>query len=373
MSFAAPWFFLLLLIAVPLVWRVVSKTGKGRMPTPSAATLIAIPSVKAALWWIPDALRILSIAALTVALARPQVAGQEVARGDGVAIMLALDMSRSMYAVDMPAKALMETLEKNELPNNRFEIARDVLKRFIVERNKAGADQIGLVIFGQDAWLRYPLTHDHARLIRSLNELVLDQGPRNSQGQCANACTIDGSGTAIGDALRRAYSQLARNATASSKVIVLITDGKEMGGTTTAQSIARHLAELPDDPENNQDVRVYTFQVGGKGEMYVPRLDRLGNPMKTTRGLPIYEPPDEPFPIDPALLKEIADLTGGKYYESYSAEKFREDVADLARTAFTTAFEAPKVDVFSIPLLIALALLSLEWALRMSLYRSVVA
>lgn len=369
MSFASPWFLLMLLLVVPLVWRVTSKTGKGRIPVPNSLTLLSVPSVKTALWWLPDALRILAVTALSVALARPQVAGQEVARGEGVAMMLALDMSRSMYAVDMPAKSLSELLERGETPNNRFEIARDVLRRFVVERNKAGADQIGLVIFGENAWVRYPLTHDHGRLVRSLSELVLDQGPRNSEGRCANACTIDGSGTAIGDALRRAYSQLARNASASSKVIVLITDGKEMGGTTTAQSIARHLSELPD----GEKIRVYTFQVGGKGEMYVPRLDRLGNPMKTARGVPLYEPPDEPFPIDPELLKEIATATGGKYYESYSAEKFREDVADLAKTAFSSTFEAPRVDVFSIPLIIALGLLLLEWALRMSLFRSVVA
>lgn len=368
MSFGEPWFLLLLFLAVPLIWRIASRTGKGRMPIPTATALIAVPSVKATLWWLPDALRLLALVALVVALARPRVPGADVARGEGVAMMLALDMSRSMHAVDMPAKTLMETLERNETPNNRFEIAREVLKRFVVERNKAGADQIGLVIFGQDAWVRYPLTHDHARLVRSLSELVLDQGPRSSNGQCANGCTIDGSGTAIGDALRRAYSQLARNAGATSKVIVLITDGKEMGGTTTAQSIAGLLRDLPED----EAIRVYTFQVGGKGEMYVPRLDRLGRPMKTSRGLPVYEPPDEPFAIDPELLKEIADATGGKYYESYNAEKFREDVADLARTAFVSEIEANKVDVFPIPLLVALGLILLEWFLRMSLYRSVV-
>lgn len=369
MSFGAPWFFLLLLLAVPLIWRTVSRRGKGRMPIPTASPLLQIPSVKATLWWLPDALRLLAIVALAVALARPRVAGAEVARGEGVAMMLALDMSRSMYAVDMPAKALMDTLERGETPKNRFELARDVLKRFVVERNKAGADQIGLVIFGQDAWLRYPLTHDHARLVRSLSELVLDQGPRTSDGRCANGCTIDGSGTAIGDALRRAYSQLARNTSATSKIIVLITDGKEMGGVTPARSVLGLLRDLP--PE--ESIRVYTFLVGGGSEMYVPRLDRLGRQLTTSRGVPVYEPPSEPFETDPGLLKEIAATTGGKFYESYSGEKFAEDIADLARTAFVSEIEAPKVDVFPVPLLIALGLVLLEWLLRMTLYRSVVA
>ncbi len=368
MTLGEPWFLLLLLLLPFAIWRIASRRARGRVPVPSTRTLRLIPSLKGTLWWVPDLLRVLALVSLIVALARPRVVGAEVRRGEGVAMMLVLDMSRSMYAVDMPAKTLLETLQKGDIPKNRFEIAREVLKQFIVERNKAGADQIGLVIFGQEAWVRYPLTHDHARLIRSLSELVLDQGARTDDGRCSNGCTIDGAGTAIGDALRRAYSQLQRS-DAKSKVIVLITDGKETGGSTPAASISRHLRDLP--PEER--MRAYTFQVGGKGEMYVPQLDRLGRQLKTAGGLPAYEAPQEPFPIDPDLLKEIADATGGKYYESYSGEKFKEDVADLAKTAFQAEIKAPEVDVFELPLLIALGLILLEWALRMTLFRSVVA
>ncbi|MBL8786605.1 MAG: VWA domain-containing protein [Deltaproteobacteria bacterium] len=367
MTLGAPWFLLVLLIVPFLVWRVVSRRGKGRIPVPSAAPFVAVPSLRTALWWVPDALRILAVVAVSLALARPRVPGEEVRTGEGVGILLLLDMSRSMYAVDMPAKDLSSLLEKGETPKNRFETAREVLKQFIVERNKSSADQIGLIIFGQEAWVRYPMTHDHARLIRSLNELVLDKGPRTSDGRCSNGCTVDGSGTAIGDALRRAYSQLSKKKDVDSKIIVLITDGKEMGGTTPAASIARHLRDLPPD----ERMRVYTFQVGGKGEMYVPRLDALGRQLITAQGVPIYEAPDEPFATDPDLLKEIAGSTGGKYYESYSGEKFKEDIADLARTAFESKIEQPKVDVFEWPLYIALGLLGLEWLLRLSLFRSV--
>lgn len=367
MTLGEPWFLLLLLLVPVLLWRMISWRTKGRVPVPTVSTMRLIPSLRGALWWVPDALRILAVLAVIAALVRPRVVGAEVRRGEGVAIMLVLDMSRSMYAVDMPAKTLIETLQRGEVPKNRFEVAREVLKQFVVERNKAGADQIGLVVFGQEAWVRYPLTHDHARLVRSLTDLVLDQGARTQGGQCSNGCTIDGAGTAIGDALRRAYSQLQRS-DAKSKIMVLITDGKEMGGSTPAASIARHLRDLP--PEER--MRAYTFQVGGKGEMYVPQIDRFGRQLKTAAGLPAYEPPEEPFPIDPDLLREIADATGGKYYESYSGEKFKEDVADLARTAFQAEIKAPEVDVFELPLLIALGLFLLEWALRMTLFRSVV-
>ncbi len=359
---------LLALVVQPfLVWRIVSHRGRGRCRCRRPAPFLAVPSFKAALWWVPDALRVLAILAVIFAVARPRVPGAEVRSGKGVGIMLVLDMSRSMYAVDMPAADLTKVLEKGETPKNRFEIAREVLKQFVVERNATGADKIGLVVFGQEAWLRYPMTHDHARLIRSLNELVLDVGPRDASNHCANGCTVDGGGTAIGDALRRGYSQLARAGDVDSKIIVLITDGKEMGGTTPAASIARHLRDLP--PE--EQVRVYTFQVGGKGEMYVPQMDRLGRPLKTAAGFPRYEVPDQQFEIDPDLLNEIASSTKGKYYESYNEEKFKEDVADLAKTAFEAQIDTPEVDVFEWPLLIALGLLALEWFLRMSIFRSV--
>ena len=367
MSLGAPWFLLALLVVPLLGWRIASRRGRGRLPVPDAAPFLAVPSLKATLWWMPDLLRILAISAVIIALARPRVQGAEVRSGEGVGIMLLLDMSRSMYAVDMPAKDLAGLLERGETPKNRFETAREVLKQFIVERNKSGADQIGLTVFGQEAWLRYPMTHDHARLVRSLNELVLDVGPRSADGQCVNGCTVDGGGTAIGDALRRGYSQLARSQDVKSKLMVLITDGKELGGKTPAASIARHLRDLP--PEER--MRVYTFQVGGKGEMYVPQLDRRGRPLKTATGLPRYEVPDQEFETDPDLLKEIAGSTGGKYYESYNEEKFKEDVADLARTAFSASIEAPAVDVFTWPLLLGLVLLGLEWVLRLSLFRSI--
>lgn len=368
MTLGEPW-FLVGAVALPfLVYRVASRRGRGRVPVPAAGPFMVVPSLKATLWWVPDALRVLAIAAVIFGLARPRVAGAEVASGEGVGIMLVLDMSRSMYAVDMPAQDLGKTLEAGDTPKNRFEVAREVLKQFIVERNKSGADKIGLVIFGKDAWLRYPMTHDHARLIRSLNELVLDtSSARDQSGNCLNGCTVSGDGTAIGDALRRAYSQLARATDVDSKIIVLITDGKEMGGTTPAASIARHIASLPDD----QKVRVYTFQVGGKGEIWVPQVDRLGRALKNAAGVPAYERPPQEFEIDPDLLKEIAASTDGKYYESYNEDKFKEDFGDLEKTAFEAKIEAPEVDVFEVPLLVALGLLGLEWLLRMSLFRSV--
>lgn len=367
MSFEYPWLLLLLLVLIPAGVRIASRRARGRMPVPAAAPFIAVSSWRAVLWWLPDGLRLLVLACLVVALARPRVAGAEVASGEGVDIMLALDVSASMNAIDLPRAELEAMLTRDETPRNRFVIAREILKQFVADRNRAGADRIGLAVFGADAWLRYPLTHDHARLSKSLDELVLDAGIQNRDGKCINQCTVSGAGTAIGDALGRAYNQLRRSPDSESRIILLITDGKEQGGTLKAAALARHLRDLPPD----EKVRVYTFLVGGRGEMWLPDLDRLGRHYRSRDGYPRYSQPQQTFEIDPELLKEIAEATDGKFYDSYNEEKFREDIADLKRTAFESRVERPLVDVFQWPLLAALLLLLLEKTLTFTIFRSI--
>ncbi len=362
-----PLYFLGLLALPLLVWRVSSLTARGRVPVPTARAVTGLPSLKATLWWLPDALRILAITAIIAAAARPTVAGEATIVGEGVDIMLVLDMSSSMNAIDGSRQELLTTLEAGDTPDNRFDVARDILKQFIVNRNAVGHDRLGLAIFGHKAWLKYPLAHDHARLIRSLNELILDDGRRARRSQtCGNRCTIDGGGTAIGDALGRSFNQLSRSSS-DSKIVVLITDGKQQGGTLDARAIARHIRDLPAEDR----VRVYTFLVGGKDEVWLPAVDRFGRPSLSADGTPRYERPSQPFPTDPELLQEIASLTGGKFYLSYNEAKFKEDVEDLERTVFSAEVQHPDHDVFFYPLLAALLLLAAEWALRLTLFRSV--
>lgn len=363
-----PLFFLALLALPFLAWRAMSHSGRARVPIPSRGPVASLPSLKAALWWVPDLLRALALIALVTALARPQVEGEEVVAGEGVDIMLTFDMSSSMNAIDISERALDALREQEERPNNRFDSARTTLRRFIAHRNRVSRDRIGLVIFGDRAWLRYPLTHDHARLVRSLDDLVLDSGiPDRATGRCSNDCTVSGNGTAIGDALGRAFNQLRRS-DASSRVIILITDGAQMGGTLDARAMARHIRDLPDD----QQVRVYTFLVGGQDQVWLPETDRFGRQLVDARGRPAYNRPRQPFGTDPELLQEIASLTGGRFYDSYDEAKFREDIADLERTIFEANIERPRHDRFPLVILIGLLLLGTEWLLRFTVYRSVV-
>lgn len=361
----APWFFLALALVPLLAWRVARLRHVGRVPIPSVRALAGVPQgLIARLWWVPDALRLVALTALILALARPQTEDRKVLSGEGVDIMLALDMSGSMNSVDLTADQLDEVLAEGKQPTNRFQSARQILKRFIASRK---GDRIGLVIFGAQAWLKFPLTLDYSRLARTLDELVLDSGyASQATGRCSNGCTVSGAGTAIGDALGRAYNRLRRSK-AKTKLVLLITDGKQEGGKLDAAAIARHIRDLPDA----ERVRVYTFLVGSNEQSWLPQRDFRGRPLRDAAGQPVYTRPRQPFPVDPDLLKQVAQMTGGKFYASYNEEKFRQDVADLERTVFTHKVHVSRADVFLPLVLFGLLALALEWALRFTRWRGV--
>jgi len=317
------------------------------------------------LWWLPDALRALGVCALIFALARPQTEDRQVVTGEGVDIMVALDMSGSMNAVDMSEEELEEMLSEGEIPSSRFASATEILEQFIVTRTQ---DRVGLVVFGEAAWLKYPLTLDYSRLVQTLDELVLDNGAHDPQtGRCVNGCTVSGAGTALGDALGRSYNRLRRS-DAPSRVVVLITDGKREGGTLDPMAITTHIASQPADKQ----VRVFTFLVGSQEQVWVPKLDGQGRPATDMWGRPIYGRPGNPLPTDPELLERVAEITGGKYYESYSAEKFRSDIKDLERTVFTSRVHTSRSDVFGGWALAGLLLLAAEILLRATRWRTLV-
>ena len=364
--FDTPWAFLGFLLIPLLVHHTLQCTRHGRVPI-SRAHVISKRQAGfiSLLWWVPDLIRILAIVVLVVALARPQTEDRQLVTGEGVDMMLALDMSISMNAVDGEENELQALLDEGEKPRNRFEIARDTLKAFISSRSQ---DRLGLVIFGQQAWLKYPLTLDYGRLINTLDHLILDgfyQDPETRR--CLNGCTISGAGTAIGDALGRAYNRVRRS-TAKSRVIVLITDGKQEAGSLDPKALARHIASLP----AGEEVRIYTFLVGNQEQTWIPDVDRWGRAVMGAGGLPVYRQPPRPYPVDPELLREIAELTGGKFYESYSEEKFHEDITDLEKTVFKSRVHTARSDVFQSLALLGLLLLLSEWVFRFTRWRGLV-
>jgi Ca-activated chloride channel family protein len=266
--------FLAALLLLPLlvwVWRRWASARSGALRF-SALERVESTGQGASRWRprIPALLRILALAALIVALARPQTGiTSESVTTQGIDIVLAMDVSSSMLAED--------------LQPNRLEAAKAVAAEFVQGRPN---DRIGLVAFAGEAFTQAPLTLDHGVVVGLLDEL--DVG-------------MIEDGTAVGMGLATAVKRLQAS-DAESKVVVLLTDGRnnrgEIGPATAAQ-MAQAL-----------DVRVYTIGAGGRGAARVPVDDPLmGRRYVTTR-----------VDIDEASLREVAETTGGQYFRATDRE-----------------------------------------------------
>lgn len=272
--FASPW-LLLGLLAVPAVvarYAMAQRRARGSVRISDLALLRGIrPSLAARARHLSFALRAVGLALLLVAFARPQAgSAHEEILTRGIDIVLALDNSTSMAAEDFK-------------PHNRLAVAKEAVSRFIEGRRN---DRIGLVVFAGRGYTRCPLTLDYNILRRILDDVDLA-----SQDE----------GTAIGMGLVTALNRL-RDSDAKSRVIVLLTDGRNNRGQidpSTAATLARHLG-----------IRIYTIGVGTKGEAPYPIQD----PFFGKRY--VYLKAD----IDEESLAAIAATTGGRYYRATDAD-----------------------------------------------------
>lgn len=322
--FAYPWFLALFLLLPFLIGWYVSKQSsmQASMVMPSLSNIKTIRSWKNTFRHAPFVLRLLAISCIILALARPQTRDdEELVNGEGVDIVLCVDVSGSMLAQDFTP--------------NRIEAAKDVASNFVAGRP---TDRIGIVIFSGEAFTLCPLTTDQAVLqtqISSIQSGLLEDG------------TAIGSGLATGvDRLRASQSK--------SKVIILLTDGENNGGQippVTAKELAKATG-----------VRVYTIGVGTDGFAQIP--------MQTVGGTVIMQ--REKVNIDEKLLTQIANETGGKYFRAKDNESLKSIYSEIDK------LEKSKIEVTALkrytekffPLaLAAAALLLLEITLRFTLFR----
>src|SRR5436190_12252251 len=238
---ASPWVLALLaVVMVALPWRARRRAA---VRYPTLATLRAIaPRGAAHRRTILAALRVVALALLVLALARPQ-AGSATTRlhREGVDIVLAVDLSSSMLAEDF-------TLGGKRA--SRVDAVKTVVKDFVAARPD---DRIGLVLFASRPYTQCPLTLDHGWLLQNLDR--------------AKVGMIE-DGTAIGSALATAVNRL-RPSTARSKFVVLLTDGQSNAGRITPQTAAEAAAAI--------GVKVYTVGAGTRGLAPYPTQDFFGN------------------------------------------------------------------------------------------------
>ena len=318
MRFAHPWMLLGVLPALAAAWWAATRLEPGRRPTfpyPALGAFAAEPSLRSRLArWLPLGLRLLALLLICVGLCRPQKVTRRLqGSGEGIDIMIALDTSLSMNALDFQ-------------PLSRVEAAKDTAARFVRGRVE---DSIGMVVFGGGPMLACPLTLDYDALIGRI--AVLSAGMTG----------VDG--TALGEGIISALNHL-KAGTAKTKIIILLTDGRGNVGLD-AVTAAKTAAAL--------GVKIYAIGTAKRGESLMPVDDpNLGRVMVRVEE-----------DLDEEGLLEVARLTNGKYWRATSLSELRSIYAEIDKLE-KTKVKLPEIvsraDLYTLPVLGAALLLLLE-------------
>ncbi len=263
---------------------------------------------------------------LVLALMRPQwLEPHTEIKTEGYDLMLAVDVSRSMEALDFSVGGQQVT---------RMAVIKGVVGRFVEGR---GGDRIGLTVFGNHAYVLSPLTLD----VQAVSSLVHGMLPR-----------MAGDGTAIGDAIGLSVKKL-RERPRGSRVLLLVTDGENTSGTLPPLVATRLAAE--------EGIRIYTIGVGSQG--LVPFMENGKLSMVSME-------------IDEELLRDIAALTGGAYYRATNANALEEiygQIDTLEKTQAESRSVMVPTPLYRWPLGIALLILLImglfpdgKWRVRAS-------
>lgn len=270
-------FILYFLAIIPIMMFWYWKRNKKMTPDITFSSLKIFneikPTIKEKLVHLPFVLRLIAVALLIIALARPQsFATGENVYTEGIDIAVVLDISGSMLAEDFKP--------------NRLEAAKDVIDEFIAGRT---SDKIGLVVFSGKSFTQCPLTVDYSVLRNLLSEI--------KSGMIED-------GTAIGLAIANGVNRL-KDSKAKSKILILLTDGVNNAGEIdpiTAANIAQTFG-----------IRIYTVGVGTRGNAPYP--------FQTPFGVQYQMVPVE---IDEAILQQVADITDGHYFRATDNKKLEE-------------------------------------------------
>jgi Ca-activated chloride channel homolog len=230
--FATPLFLLTELALLMVIFIRIRKKNGLVLNTSSLSSMILYP-VSPGVWiskCLP-AIKYVAVFLLIIGLARPQIGNQKTSINmEGINIILAIDLSESMRALDFK--------KENEIVT-RLEAVKTVVRHFILQRE---GDRIGMVVFGSNAFTQLPLTRDYGTVTFMLDRLKIGAA---------------GPSTAIGDAIGISLKRL-EDVKSESNIIILLTDGKSNAGQISWQDAS--------DIAVQQDVKIYTVGVGTKGE-----------------------------------------------------------------------------------------------------------
>ena len=325
-EFANPQFFwLLLLLPLALLWSLFKRRQEVASLRISSIKGFTVKSIASKLRSLLFVLRLLALAAIITALARPQTEdiSTRTKTTKGIDIVMAIDVSSSMLARD--------------LKPNRLSALKEVAADFIKKRPN---DRIGLVGYAGESYTKTPITSDKSIVLNALREI--------RYGELED-------GTAIGMGLATSVNRL-KESKAISKVIILLTDGVNNSGFIEPKTASDLAVEF--------GIKTYTIGLGTNGNALSPiAINRDGS---FRYGMRQVE-------IDEKLLKEIASVTGGKYFRATDNEKLEEiydEINKLEKTEIEE-FKYYKYEEKYRPLIfLAGVLLLMEWGLRNSIFKS---
>lgn len=280
-------------------------------------------------------LKLLILACLLIAFARPQfIKDESYTEASGIDIVLALDISPSMLALDLATQTNFTT---------RLDISKAVLEDFIKGRPN---DRMGLIAFSGNAYLVSPLTLNHSWLQTNLKRLKVGLGT---------------NGTAIGDAIAMSVNRL-KDLPSKSRVIILLTDGESTAGQIAPLTAAEIASTF--------GAKIYTIAVGKGGIVPTLILNDNGDIMVDHYGRPkIFQ---AEIPVDEDALIEIAELTGGKSYKATNVLELSDIYKEINRLETTHVKLQNHVnyqEAFVFPLYLALVLILIEKILTTTRFR----
>jgi Ca-activated chloride channel family protein len=316
LQFASPWWLLLLLL-LPVWWLLARRRRPAAIVFSRVPVLARGPRAGRGVARLLAVLRNLVLASGVVALARPRSgAHAETSTSEGINIIIAFDISSSMLAQDFQ-------------PQNRLEVAKDRIKAFVAMRS---SDRIGIVAFSGEALTQVPLTTDYPVVQAALDNL--------QPGQLED-------GTAIGTAIATAANRL-KDAPGKSRVLILLTDGVNNRGAIDPRTAAKAAAQF--------GIRIYGIGVGTEGMAPVP----------VGRGLFGLRYEMQRVEIDDALLTDIANATGGRYFRArdpVALQRITEQIDALERTPVRSRTYVRYAELFRWPLGLMIGALALEMIL----------
>src|ERR1700691_5123991 len=321
------WFWALTLLPLVVLWRgrrgPVAAVEYSDVSLAREVARRTRSRIGGIIWLLP----IIAAALMIVGLARPQrTQSQTTVTANGIDIVLALDVSGSMQALDFKV---------DNARVNRIAVVKSVVSKFIDERPN---DRIGLIAFAGAPYLVSPLTLDHDWLQQNLDRINVG---------------ISDDGTAIGSAIAAAVNHL-RTTNTKSKVVILLTDGVNNTGKIPPLAAAEAARAL--------GVKIYTIGVGVRGKAPIPVRDEAGR----SHVMLAY------VDVDETTLQSVANDTGGQFYratDTDSLQKIYEQINRYEKSAQTVQKFEHVEELYRWPLFPALGLLAIGMLLQQTIFR----